>query len=49
MNGSDLSYIALKVADIEARLARIADQRSSVDFGMGIIVVLLGLILWRVW
>ena len=49
MNGSDLNYISVKVAEIETRLARIADQRSSVDFGMGIIIVLLGLILWRVW
>ncbi len=49
MNNSDLSYIALKVGDIEAQIARIANERSSVDFGIGIIIVLLGLILWRVW
>lgn len=45
----ELRYISVKLEAIERHAARISEQRSSADFGTGIVILLLGLILWRVW
>lgn len=44
----ELKYISMKLEQIVGDL-RGGNRVGSLDFGVGIIVILLALILWRVW
>ena len=45
----ELKWISSKMEEVARDAGKIQNSGGTIDFGMGIITVLLSLILWRVW